>query len=141
MTTMATLFKHESHHSSALNSLLWLGQGILALIFGMTGYMKLAKPMDELILAMPWTLDVSESLVRFIGAAELTGAIGIVLPALLKVLPRLSTLAAFGLAVIMLLATGFHLLLGEIGMMPLPMLLGTIAAFVAWGREYREPIQ
>src|SRR5262245_6044127 len=141
MTTMTSLFKHDTgHHSRALSGTLWLAQGLLALMFGMVGYMKLFYPMSDLAISMPWTLDVPDYLVRFIGVAELLGAAGILLPALVRFMPELTVYAALGLLSIMVLATGFHMLRGEYGMFPAPVTLGLIAAFVAWGRFYREPI-
>jgi len=79
-------------------------------------------------------------LVRFIGAAELAGAIGLLLPGLLRIRPVLTPLAGIGLATVMLLATGFHVTRGEYGVLAMPLGLGALAAFVAWGRLRAVPI-
>ena len=66
------------------------------------------------------------------------GAIGLILPSALRVKPVLTPLAAVGLFVVMVLATGLHLVLGE---PPVPtIVLGGLAAFVAWARFKKAPI-
>ena len=70
---------------------------------------------------------------------QLAGAIGVLLPALLRVRPVLSPLAGIGLATVMLLATGFHIMRAEYGVL-VPVGLGALAAFVAWGRLRALPI-
>ncbi len=77
---------------------------------------------------------------RFIGAAELAGAIGLILPAATRILPKLTALAATGLVLVMILASGYHFLHGEAARTPVNFLLGGLAAFVAWGRFGRAPI-
>lgn len=126
--------------SKALNVGLWVAQGALALAFGMAGLMKLTTPIDELIAAMGWVAAVPEALVRFIGAAELAGAVGLVLPAATRILPVLTPAAATGLATVMALASFTHLSRGELGAVPVNLVLGGIAVFVAWGRLRKAPI-
>jgi hypothetical protein len=79
--------------------------------------------------------------VRFIGVAELAGALGLILPAATRIQPRLTALAAVGLATMMALAIPFHLMRGETGAIVFNLVLGSLAAFVAWGRERRAPIE
>jgi putative oxidoreductase len=55
--------------------------------------------------------------------------------------PRLTPLAAAGLVLVMLLASAFHLSRGEVGALPVNLVLGGIAAFVAWGRSRKAPIR
>jgi uncharacterized membrane protein YphA (DoxX/SURF4 family) len=107
---------------------------LLALAFLGAGAAKLVQPYDALAAQTAWVSDVPEALVRFIGAAEVLGALGLVLPAATRVLPWLTPLAAAGLALDMLLATLFHLARGEFGNAVLPLVLGLLAAFVAYGR-------
>jgi hypothetical protein len=114
---------------------------VLALLFGFVGYMKVSQTLTELATTMPWTLDVSAGLVRFIGTMELLGALGLLLPALTRRETYLVPLAGLGLACIMGLAICFHLLRGEIPVAGVPAILGLLAAFVAWGRFYKEPIE
>ncbi len=113
---------------------LWLVQGLLALAFLLAGLMKLTQPMDVLTASMGWPAALPAPLVRFIGLAELLGAIGLILPALTRIRPGLVPLAAAGLTLIMLLATLFHVSRGEGAMTPVNLVLGAMAAFVAYGR-------
>jgi uncharacterized membrane protein YphA (DoxX/SURF4 family) len=127
--------------AGALNIALWLVQLLLAAAFIISGYMKLMTPIEELVAAnMAWTGDVPSMLVRFIGMAELAGAVGVMLPALLRIAPGLTPMAAVGLLTIMVLATLFHLTRGEYQGMVITLVLGLLAAFVAWGRLVRAPI-
>jgi hypothetical protein len=116
---------------------LWAVQGLLALLFLFTGGMKLALPMEALAQSMP--LPLPEAFVRFLGLAELAGAIGLVLPGLLHIRPGLTPLAAAGLAIIMIGATGYTLLAGQGAAALLPVVAGLLAAFVAYGRWRLAP--
>ena len=71
-------------------------------------------------------------MVTFIGISELAGAFGVILPMASGIAPLLTTLAAAGLGVIMLLAAGYHLKRGEPPWMVLVLLIP--AVFVAVGR-------
>lgn len=123
-----------------VNKTLWAIQILLALAFGMAGAMKLFMPIADLAAQMGWPGEMSPLLVRFIGLSELAGALGLVLPFALRIRPSLTPLAAAGLVVVMLLAAGFHLTRGE-GAMILPnLVLGALAAFVAWGRSKKAPV-
>ncbi len=113
---------------------LWIVQGLLALAFFLAGLMKLTQPMDVLETSMGWPAALPAPLVRFIGLAELLGAIGLILPALTRIRPGLVPLAAAGLTLIMLLATLLHVSRGEGAMTPVNLVLGAMAAFVAYGR-------
>lgn len=117
---------------------LWVAQVLLAIGFGMAGVMKLATPYAELAQKMAWAQHTPEALVKFIGVVELAGALGVILPAATRIKPVLTPLAAAGMVVIMVLAIGLHVSLGEV---PAPnFVLGGIAAFVAWGRWRKAPI-
>jgi hypothetical protein len=119
---------------------LWVVQGLLAAAFGMAGAMKAFTPIPELAASLPWAAEVPAALVRFIGVAELAGALGLVLPAATRIQPRLTALAASGIVLVMLLASLFHLSRGEAGALPVNFVLGGLAAFVAWGRARKAPI-
>jgi putative oxidoreductase len=123
-----------------LNLALWVVQFVLAALFGMAGFMKLTMPIDELAKNVPWVPEVPVALVRFIGASELAGALGLLLPALTRIKPILTPLAAIGLATVMLLAIPFHLSRGEASILYVPLTLGALAAFIAWGRWRKVPI-
>ena len=124
----------------ALHISLWIAQVLLAGMFLMTGVMKLTQPIDALAAQMPWVTSFAPAMVRFIGAAELAGALGLLLPSLTRIQPRLTVLAALGLVVVMVLASALHLSRGEGAMVPMNLALAALAAFVAWGRSKAAPI-
>jgi uncharacterized membrane protein len=103
----------------------------------MSGSMKLFA-FDQ-YAAMAPALAGQRGLVTFIGLAELAGAIGLVLPRLTGILPVLTAWAAAGLATIMVLATGFHLMRGEISHAVVTIILLVLASFVLYGRGFRAP--
>ncbi len=120
---------------------LWIVQFLLALAFGMAGAMKAFTPAPELIEAMPWVGDAGVAVARIAGLAEVAGAIGLILPALTRIKPQLTAWAGVGLATVMLLAAGFHVTRGELFMLGPNFVLGALAAFVAWGRFRKAPIE
>ena len=119
---------------------LWIAQLVLFLVFAATGFVKLTLPIAQLAPVMSWVADAPPALVRFIGVAELAGAVGVLLPALTRVHPALTPLAALGLAIVMGLATAANLASGELAHAAVSFPLGALAAFVAWGRFARAPI-
>src|SRR4051812_9075619 len=100
----ATPTTSVSRTYSKLHIGLWAVQILLGLFFAMTGFMKLTQPIDVLAVNMVWAGSVPSALVRFIGAAELLGGLGLILPSAARVLPVLTPVAALGLATIMALA-------------------------------------
>ena len=117
---------------------LWVAQILLAGGFGMAGFMKLATPYADLAQKMAWARHTPEALVKFIGVTELAGTLGLILPAATRIRPFLTPLAASCLVVLMVLAIGLHVSIGEV---PAPnFVLGGIAALVAWGRWRKAPI-
>ena len=120
-----------------MNLALWIVQGLLALIFLFTGGMKLALPLEELTAQLP----LPGWFVRFIGLAEVLGALGLILPGLLRIRPGLTPLAAAGLVIIMMGATVLTPALtgGDVALALIPLVLGLLAAFVAYGRWRLAP--
>jgi uncharacterized membrane protein len=121
----------------ALHAVLWLVQALLAVVFLLVGYTHALAPMAVAVARAPWAASLPVALVRFIGVAELSGALGLVLPAATRIRPALTPLAAAGLATVMLLAIPFHLPRGETNLIAINLVLGALAAFVAWGRARR----
>ena len=115
---------------------LWIVQGLLAVAFLGAGASKLSQPKEKLLKNMPWVEDFSQPAVRLIGAAEVLGAIGVVLPALTGVLPWLTPLAALGLVLLMVGAALTHLRRKEYGNVAINAVLLVLAAFVAYGRFF-----
>lgn len=99
-----------------MDVLAWILSGLLAAAFAGAGLTKLATPRDKLVTnpQMAWTEDFSQSQIRGIGAVEVLGALGVVLPWLLDVAPVLSPVAALGLGVVMLGAMITHRRRGEL---------------------------
>jgi putative oxidoreductase len=137
-----SLPNHESSApSKAWTASLWAVQILLAAAFGMAGVMKTTLPIDQLAAKMVWPGALPPGLVRFIGASELTAALGLILPSLTRIKPVLTPVAAIGLDVIMLLALAFHATRGELHALPVNLTLGGLAAFVAWGRLKKAVIR
>lgn len=109
---------------------LWIVQALLALVFLFAGGVKLVTPIEELTKQMP----LPGWFVRFIAVAEVLGAFGLILPGLLGIRPALTPLAAAGLVIIMIGATVFTLTHGGGGTALIPLVVGLLAAFVAYGR-------
>lgn len=120
---------------------LWVIQAGLAGLFGMAGFTKATAPIESMAADMAWVSAVDPMMVRGIGIAELLGAIGLVLPALLRTQPRLTTYAAVGLVLVMVCALVYHLMNGEANLTPVNIILGGLAALVAWGRTAKAPIE
>jgi uncharacterized membrane protein YphA (DoxX/SURF4 family) len=117
----------------SMTSALWFVQGLLALLFLLTGSMKLFLPLAVLMAQIP--LPMPGLFVRFLGVAEAAGAIGLILPGLLRIRPGLTPLAACGLVFIMIGAAVVTLLSGGGGMALMPLVVGLLAAFIAYGRR------
>jgi DoxX-like protein len=121
-----------------MNRALWIVQGLLALLFAFGGVVKLSMPIEELTAQMP----MPGLFIQFIGVSEVLGALGLILPGLLRIRPGLTPLAASGLVIIMIGAT----VLTAAGMgggdavaALFPLVVGLLAAFVAYGRSRPAP--
>lgn len=117
-------------------------QVLLTVGFGMAGFFKTTTPIETLAQSMPWVTDMPGAVVRFIGISELLGAIGLLLPLTLSLpafLRSFTNLAPVGLSVIMVLAAAFHASRGEYGGIPVNVVLGGMAVFVAWANSRKAP--
>jgi len=120
---------------SNMNVALWIVQGLLAALFLFAGGAKLVLPLDQMVgpVALPgWFL-------RFLGVAEVLGALGLVLPGLLRIRPGLTPLAAAGLVIIMIGATVITLVGGMVAVALMDLVVALLAAFVAYGRWRLAP--
>jgi uncharacterized membrane protein YphA (DoxX/SURF4 family) len=124
-------------HSRALSISLWIAQCLLAALFGLSGTMKSFLPVSSLVAeGINYASELPLWLLRFIGVAELAGAVGMLLPALTRLLPRLTPLAALGFTAIQILALGFHASRGELARaLPLNLVLLSLSLFVLWDVE------
>jgi uncharacterized membrane protein YphA (DoxX/SURF4 family) len=114
---------------------LWVVQVLLALVFLFAGVMKLVLPAE----AMKGPVDVPVLFLRFIGVVEVLGALGLILPGVLRIRPGLTPLAAAGLVIIMIGATVIGFVGGDIATTLIPLVIGALAAFVAYGRWRLAP--
>ena len=114
---------------------LWATQVLLAVMFGMAGFMKVTTPTAALVLTMPWTASLPPLVVKFIGWCEIAGSLGLIFPSLFRIRPILTPIAAAALATLMVLAAAFHISRGESSIIGIHIILGSLAAFVAWGRS------
>ena len=130
--------------SLALRSGLWTAQLLLALLYLPSAYMKLLMPVTEVAKQIPWAADVSLAFLHFIGVVDLAAGIGLVLPSLTRIQPRLTVWAAIGSSVLQVLAIGFHWSRGDYAKFPAAIALNVIAlllsVFVAWGRGTRARV-
>ena len=131
--------RKEKTQSTAWHVVLWVAQIALAALFLQAGYMKTFVPIAELSQVIPLAGD-SPLLTRFIGVVELLGGLGLILPALVRILPTLTVAAAYGIATIMVLALFYHLFRAEYAAIGTNVVLGLLAVFVAWGRTAKAPI-
>jgi hypothetical protein len=124
----------------ALRLGLWTAQILVAFAFVGSGLVKLTTPIPQLAAMMPWAGQYSETFVRSIALVDLAGGIGILLPALTRIWPRLTVLAALGCSVLQVFALVFHLSRGEAEVTPLNVVLLALSLFVLWGRNSKAPI-
>ncbi len=141
MSTTATTDLTPVQPSLALRIGLWIAQTLVFLLFGSAGLMKLLTPIPQLAAMMPWAGDYSESFVRVMGLIDLAGGIGILLPALTRIMPGLTVLAALGCATLQCFAIVFHVSRGEAAVTPLNLVLLGLSLFVLWGRSRKAPVQ
>lgn len=139
MSNSVTLYDAKARPRRALHVSLWIVQILLAGMYGMAGFMKTTMPIPELSQKLAWVSSLP-NLTRFIGICELAAAIGLILPSAFRIVPKLTPLAASGLVAIMILAVPFHIQRGEANVIGIPIVLGALAAFVAWGRFRGAPI-
>ena len=118
-----------------MNRALWIVQGLLAALFLFAGVVKLVLPAEQLMGSVPMPV----LFIRFIGVVEVLGAIGLILPALLRIRPGLTPLAAAGLVIIMIGATVITAVTMDPAAALFPLVVGLLTAFVAYGRRRPAP--
>jgi len=119
-----------------MNIVLWIIQILLALLFLFGGVMKLIMPIE----AMTQEVHLPGLFLRFIGVCEVLGGIGLIVPALVRIRPELTPLAAALLVIIMIGAVVLTLMTGTIGQALIPLVTGLLLVFVAYGRRQLVPI-
>jgi uncharacterized membrane protein len=121
--------------SKGLNIALWAAQILLAAAFGLFGSMKATQPLDQIGEMMKWVPTMAPMFVRTLGTLEVLGAIGLILPSLTRIMPKLTVAAALCFIILQVFAIGLHVSRGEFEALPLNAVLIAIAAFVFWGRS------
>jgi uncharacterized membrane protein YphA (DoxX/SURF4 family) len=120
---------------------LWIIQILLALLFLFAGGTKLVLPIEVLkSMGSPNQVQLPGLLLRFIGVCEVLGALGLILPSLLRIRPGLTPLAAAGLVIIMIGATVLTMIGDGVGAAVVPLVTVLLAAFVAYGRWRLAPL-
>ena len=121
-----------------MNIALWIIQVLLSLLFLFAGSMKFVMPVEEMNRQAPVVLP--GLLLHFIGACEILGGLGLILPGLLRIKPGLTPLAAAGLAIITLGATVITITGGAIVTAVFPFVVCLLSIFIAYGRWRVAPI-
>lgn len=114
-----------------MNRALWIVQVLLALFFALgSGAPKLLLPAE----ALPMPIPLPAWFLKFVGTAEVLGGLGLILPPLLRLRPELTPLAAAGLVLVTVGATAYQLASGQPESAVFAVVIGLLAAFVAYGR-------
>ena len=139
-TTMTMQYRRP-----VLNVVLWTLQVLSGIFWSVTGLGKILcmnqGVWNQTMPRVPWFSAIPQGLFIFIGICEFLGGVGLILPAMTGVKPKLTSFAAIGLALIMVLAAGFHIMRGEYStFLPFNLVLAALSAFIAYGRWLVRPI-
>jgi uncharacterized membrane protein YphA (DoxX/SURF4 family) len=122
-----------------MNVALWTIQVVLALLFLFAGGTKLLLSIETLTaMGSPNQVQLPAWFLRFIGVCEVAGALGLLLPGLFRVKRFLTPLAAAGLVIVMIGATGISVASGDTATALIPLVTGLLAGFVVYGRSKRD---
>lgn len=122
-----------------MNIFLWVLQIFIAFLFTMSGVIHFTLPPD-LPPIFAWMYDLPAGLHLFTGVAEIAAALGLILPGLTKIQPRLTTWAAAGVIPLMAGGIVFHILRGEMVNAGMNLFLLSAAAFIAYQRKDKYPL-
>ena len=127
-----------------MNKALWTWQPLWGVFVSVTGFGKILGYKPEVwkrrLPQVAWFSAVPQYLFVFIGICEFLGGVGLILPAMTGVKPKLTPFAALGLALLMILAAMFHTGRAEYNFLPINVKLGGVGAFIAYGRLLVRPI-
>lgn len=115
-----------------MEKIIWILQCVLAAIFFLSGTVVYLFR-NKLKSRLSWLSEYSPSMVLFICVSKILGAMGLFLPTYVKLFPILTPLAALGLAIVMILATRYHLRKGEFKDLPATLLFSALLFFVVYG--------
>lgn len=125
---------NQQKPSKGIHIALWVAQVLLAVSLVWASYMKLFQPVEKLSAMWPWTGQVPVAVVKLTGMVDLLAALGLILPLLFRIQPKLTPIAAVGIIVLMLCAGIFHIMRGEASLIGVNIFFAVLAAFIAWGR-------
>jgi uncharacterized membrane protein YphA (DoxX/SURF4 family) len=147
MTThQKTAFVAARTTPKTMHIALWILQVLWGGSFCFTGFGKIMCYRPDVwnfTLHQPvaWISAVPQGLFVFIGVSEFLGGVGLILPTMTGIKAKLTPFAAIGLTLIMVLAAIFHIVRGEFSFfVPMNLVLGGVAAFIAYGRWMARPI-
>ncbi|MFC3812235.1 DoxX family protein [Lacihabitans lacunae] len=126
-------------NSKVINILLWIAQVLIALTLLWAAYAKLIQPIEETAKMLPWALE-NPGLLKFTGFIDLLGGVGTILPSALKIQPKLTVWAAYGVVLLMIAGSVFHIMRGEASLIGMNIVIIVFAIFIAWGRTSKAPI-
>ncbi|MBH0007815.1 DoxX family protein [Salinibacterium sp. SWN1162] len=112
----------------------WIASALLALAYLAAGGQKVRIAKDEAFVTFPWAERGGLGMLRAIGAVEILGALGLILPVLIGTLPILTPIAAVGLVLVQVVAVALHVRRGEFKTLPVNAVLLLLALFVAIAR-------
>lgn len=120
-----------------MNIALWAVQGLLAFVYLVAGGLKVLRPREQLVASgrLDWMKDHSDAAVKAVGAVEIVGALGVILPEATGIARILTPIAAVGLVIVQIGAMRVHLTRNEREPLPINVILLLLAAFVAVGRS------
>ncbi|WP_105373318.1 DoxX family protein [Neorhizobium huautlense] len=120
---------------------LWIAQTLASAAFVLFGSQKLFMPAEALaaMWQTQWPVEYP-TLLRLTGLIDVAGGIGILLPALTRIQPRMTVLAALGCTLLQVCAIVFHATRSEFAALPLNFILLPLVAFILWGRGKRTPV-
>ena len=131
---------NQASQSKGWHITLWVLQGLLALAFGASGAMKFTMPKEMVASQLTFvTPDTAMLLIRIVGVCEVAGALGMILPSALRILPWLTTAAGVGMVVLMLCAAVISAQQAPV-MAIAPLVFACIAGTVAYGRTVKAVI-
>ncbi|ASW76247.1 DoxX family protein [Chryseobacterium piperi] len=120
--------------SRILSISLWIAQIFLSVSLFWASAMKLFQPIDQLAEMWPWTAKNRE-LVIFTGIIDVLAAIGLLLPNIISPRTKLTTYTAYGIIILMISASLFHIFRGETSQIGINILFLFIALYITWGKK------
>lgn len=135
------IFLTDPPQSRGWSIFLWALQLLLAILYAFSGFVNLFMSPEQLIaMSMGHAKVLPYALVRIIGLVELLGALGLLLPAAFRILPKLTSYAAFGFVLLQIFAMIYHIGQHELFILPINTVLLSVAALIWWGRTYKAVI-